>query len=118
MVTVQMKEESKFITMEHGELFVMISGVLLMPELFANNWAMKLMVLLLIIVLNLAKEQAVSFWTTSSAVEVNQIYLTVLTMERVFTIVVTVKMLEFSVLFQVAILLATYFKLRSYVCQS
>ena len=32
MVTVQMKEELKFITMEHGELFVMISGVLLMLE--------------------------------------------------------------------------------------
>ena len=30
MVIVPMKEELKFITMENGELFVMISGALLM----------------------------------------------------------------------------------------
>ena len=96
-----MKEELKFIIMEHGELFVMISGVLLMPELFVNNWAMKLMVLLLIAGLNLVKEQVISFWTTFFVLEVNQVYLTAVTMERPFTTVAILKMLEFSVLFQV-----------------
>ena len=37
MVTVQIKEELKFITMEPGELFVMTFGVQLMLKLFANN---------------------------------------------------------------------------------
>ena len=64
---------------------------------------MKLMVLLLIIVLNSVKEQAVLFWTTCFAVEVNRIYLTVDIMERLITIVPTVKTLEFSALFQVDI---------------
>ena len=101
MVTVQMKEELKFTIMGHGELFVMTSGVLLMPQLFVNNWAMKLMGLLPIAVLNLDKEQVLSFWTTSFVVEMNQIYLTVLTMGKVSTTVPIVKMPEFSVPFQV-----------------
>ena len=41
MVTVQMKEELKCTIMEHGVQCVMTSGVLLMPELFVNNWDMK-----------------------------------------------------------------------------
>ena len=61
MVIVQMKEELKCTIMEHGGLSVMTSGVLLMPELFVNNWAMKLMELLPIAVLNLDKEQVTSF---------------------------------------------------------
>ena len=101
MVTVQMKEELKCTIMEHGELSVMTSGVQLMPELFVNNWAMKVMELLPIAVLNLDKEQVTSFWTIFFAVEVKQVYLTALTMEKVFTIVAIVKMLEFFVPFQV-----------------
>ena len=61
MVTVQMKEELRFIIMEHGELFVMIFGVLLMPQLFVNNLDMKLMELLLIAVLNLDKVREILF---------------------------------------------------------
>ena len=102
MVIVQIKEELKFIIMEHGEPFVMIFGVLLMPQLFANNLVMKLMGLLLIAVLNLGKELVISFWITSFVEEMKQIYLTAVIMERLFTTVVIVKMLEFSVLFQVA----------------
>ena len=53
------------------------------------------------VMLNLDKEQVASFWMASLAVEVKKIYLTALTEEKVFTIVSTVKMLEFSVPFQV-----------------
>ena len=101
MVTVQIKEELKSIIMELGELSVMTSGVLQMPELFVNNWAMNLMESLLIAVLNLDKERVTSFWTTFFAVEMNLIYLTVVTMEKLFTTVAILKMLEFSAPFQV-----------------
>ena len=37
MVTAQIREELKFFTTEHGELFVMTFGVQLMLKLFANN---------------------------------------------------------------------------------
>ena len=80
MVTVQMKEELKFIIMENGELFVMILGVPVMLQLFANSWALKVMEWLIIGALHLGKERVVSFWTTFLAVEMNQTYLTAPTM--------------------------------------
>ena len=80
MVTVQMKEELKFTIMENGELFVMILGVPVMLQLFANSWALKVMEWLIIGTLNLGKERVVSFWTTFLAVEMNQTYLTAPTM--------------------------------------
>ena len=76
-----MKEELKFSIMEHGELFVMIRGVPVMLQLFANNWALKVMEWLITGMLNLDKEQGVSFWITFLAAEMNQVYLTAITME-------------------------------------
>ena len=76
-----MKEELKFSIMEHGELFVMIGGAPVMLQLFANNWALKVMEWLITGMLNLGKEQGVSFWMNFLAVEMNQVYLTAITTE-------------------------------------